>query len=114
MGNLTRRNALLSTALLGIPESGLASAARTASQPATRDGVTRSATRVRGFADPEMDFQLLRSLGATSSMGATVGEVLAAARNITDGEPGTWPPAFVAVGEQTGWLGRSVLLKHPV
>ena len=87
MGNLTRRDALLSTALLGMPERGLASAARTTSEPASRDGVTRSATRVRGFADPEMDFQLLRSLGAASSMGAAVGEVLAAARNITDGEP---------------------------
>jgi pimeloyl-ACP methyl ester carboxylesterase len=114
MPNLTRRDALLSTALVGITESALASAAPSMSEPASRDGVTRSATRVRGFADPEMDFQLLRSLGATSSMGAAVGEVLAAARNIKDGEPGTWPPAFAALGEQTGLLGRSVLLKHPV
>src|SRR3954469_992660 len=97
-----------------MPERGLASGARTTSEPASRDGVTRSATRVRGFADPEMDFQLLRSLGAASSMGAAVGEFLAAARNIKDGEPGTWPPAFVALGEQTGLLGNSVLLKHPV
>ena len=98
MRDLTRRDALVSTALLGMPERGLASAARTTAEPASRDGVTRSATRVRGFADPEMDFQLLRSLGAASSMGAAVGEVLAAARNITDGEPGTWPPAFAALG----------------
>ena len=114
MGNLTRRDALLSTALLGMPERGLASAARTTSEPASRDAVTRSATRVRGFADPEMDFQLLRSLGAASSMGAAVGEVLAAARDITDGEPGTWPPAFVALGDQTRSLARSVLHKHRV
>src|SRR5215217_2328955 len=114
MRNLTRRDALLSTALLGMPERGLASAARTTSEPASRDGVTRSATRVRGFADPEMDFQLLRSLGAASSMGAAVGEVLAAARNITDGEPGTWPPAFAALGDQTRSLASSVLHKHRV
>ena len=90
MRNLTRRDALLSTALLGMPERGLASAARTTSEPASRDGVTRSATRVRGFADPEMDFQLLRSLGAASSMGAAVGEVLAAARNISDLRRARW------------------------
>src|SRR3954454_2501493 len=97
-----------------MPERGLASGARTTSEPASRDGVTRSATRVRGFADPEMDFQLLRSLGAASSMGAAVGEVLAAARNITDGEPGTWPPAFAALGDQTRSLAHSVLHKHRV
>ena len=55
------------------------------SDPAQQDGVTRSATRVRGFADPEMDFQLLRSLGVANSMGAAVGEIFAAARDITDG-----------------------------
>jgi len=76
--------------------------------------VTRSATRVRGFADPEMDFQLLRSLGAASSMGAALGEVLAAARNISDGEPGTWPPAFAALGDRTRSLAHSVLHKHRV
>src|SRR6476619_4829520 len=97
MRNLTRRAALLSTALLGMPERGLASAARTTSGPASRDGVTRSATRVRGFADPEMDFQLLRSLGAASSMGAAVGEILAAVQHIKDDDPRTCPPAFAAL-----------------
>src|SRR5829696_8969083 len=114
MRNLTRRDALLSTALLGMPERGLASAARTTSEPASRDGVSRSATRVRGFADPEMDFQLLRSLGASNYEGASIGEVLAAARNIEDGNPRTWPPALVALAEQTASLGRAALQKHPV
>jgi pimeloyl-ACP methyl ester carboxylesterase len=107
MRSLTRRDALLATALtpaLSPPEPA----------SAARDGVTRSATRVRGFADPEMDFQLLRSLGVATSMGAAVGEVLAAARNIVDGDPRTWPPAFVAIGEQTSALARSVMPKHPV
>jgi pimeloyl-ACP methyl ester carboxylesterase len=116
MANMTRRDALLSTALAGISENGLARDARTdaMSQLGTRDGVTRSATRVQGFADPEMDFQLLRSLGVANSMGAAVGEVLAAARNIKDGDPRTWPPAFLALGEQNGSLGQSVLRKHSV
>jgi pimeloyl-ACP methyl ester carboxylesterase len=84
------------------------------SDPADQDAVTRSATRVRGFADPEMDFQLLRSLGAANSMGAAVGEILAAVRDIKDGDPRTWPPAFAALGDQTRALARSVLQKHPV
>ncbi len=61
-----------------------------------------------------MDFQLLRSLGAANSMGAAVGEILAAVRDIKDGDPRTWPPAFAALGDQTRSLARSVLQKHPV
>src|SRR3954463_6998757 len=76
--------------------------------------ITRSATRVRGFADPEMDFQLLRSLGVANSMGAAVGEIFAAVRDITDGDPRTWPPAFAALGDRTRSVARSVLPKHPV
>jgi hypothetical protein len=52
--------------------------------------VARSETRVRGFADPEMDFQLLRGLGVANYMGAAVGEILAAVRGIADGDPQTW------------------------
>ena len=84
------------------------------SDPANHNSVTRSATRVRGFTDPEMDFQLLRSLGAANYMGAAVGEVLAAVRDIKDGDPRTWPPAFAALGDQTRSVARSVLPKHPV
>ena len=100
MRSLTRRDAVLATAL---------TAALSHPEPASaaRDGVTRSATRVRGFADPEMDFQLLRSLGVATSMGAAVGEVLAAARNIVDGDPRTWPPAFAAMeSKRARWLAQ--------
>ena len=114
---LTRRDALLSTVLMAVPaDTGSAGAAPgdTMSDPANQDRVARSATRVRGFADPEMDFQLLRSLGAATSMGGAVGEIFAAVRNIRDGDPRTWPPAFVALGDQTRSVARSVLQKHPV
>src|SRR3712207_1996517 len=114
---LTRRDALLSTALMAVlAHTGTAGAASgsTMSDPANQDGVTRSATRVRGFADPEMDFQLLRSLGAPNYMGAAVGEILAAVRSIKDGDPRTWPSAFAALGDQTRSVARSVLPKHPV
>jgi len=114
---LTRRDALLSTALVAVlAHTGTAGAAprSTMSDPANQDGVTRSATRVRGFTDPEMDFQLLRSLGVANYMGAAVGEILATVRDIKDGDPRTWPPAFAALGEQTRSVARSVLQKHPV
>jgi Prolyl oligopeptidase family len=114
---LTRRDALLSTVLMAVPaDTGSAGAAPgdTMSDPANQDRVVRSATRVRGFADPEMDFQLLRSLGAATSMGGAVGEIFAAVRNIRDGDPRTWPPAFVALGDRTRSAARSVLQKHPV
>src|ERR671921_566590 len=114
---LTRRDALVSTTALAVlAQTGTAGATPggTMSGPAHQDGVTRSATRVRGFADPEMDFQLLRSLGVANYMGAAVGEILATVRDIKDGDPQTWPPAFAALGEQTRLVARSVLQKHPV
>ncbi len=118
MVKVTRRDALIHAAIgSAVSYSGIPSAARANSmtKPTDPDRVTRSATRVRGFADPEMDFQLLRGLGVANYMGASVGEVLAAGRNIKDGDPRTWPPAFVALGEQTDTLGRSALEKqHPV
>jgi len=71
MRSPTRRDALLSAALFS---SQLAEAAPEKGKPgAAQDGVARSATRIRGFADPEMDFQLLRGPGVANYMGASVG-----------------------------------------
>jgi pimeloyl-ACP methyl ester carboxylesterase len=56
--------------------------------------VERSATRVRGFDDPEMDFQLIRMLGMAPYGGAALGECLTAARQIDDGNPWSWARAF--------------------
>jgi hypothetical protein len=114
---LTRRDAILSTALMALIaplHTAAAASASTMADPAKQDGVTRSATRVRGFADPEMDFQLLRSLGVANYMGAAVGEILAAVRDMTDGDPRSWPPAFAALGDRTLSVARSVLPKHPI
>ncbi len=46
-----------------------------------------SKTRVKGFSDPEMDFQLIRQLGSSSYGGASVGECLSTAARIKDGDP---------------------------
>lgn len=56
----------------------------------------RGLTRVTGFADAEMDFQLIRQLGAARYGGASVGECLALARRIDNGVPASWVTAFAA------------------
>jgi pimeloyl-ACP methyl ester carboxylesterase len=59
--------------------------------------ITRSVTRVVGFRDPEFDYQLLRAMGVADYGGSTVGECLAAAGMITDGDTGSWVSAFSAL-----------------
>src|SRR5262245_59480794 len=56
--------------------------------------VERSITRVRGFHDLEMDFQMIRMLGTAPYGGAALGECLTAARQIDDGNPWSWARAF--------------------
>src|SRR5512132_175321 len=51
---------------------------------AMSEELTRSQTRVLGFPDGELDFQLLRQLGSVSYGGASVGEGLWAAVQIRD------------------------------
>ncbi|MCX2931239.1 prolyl oligopeptidase family serine peptidase [Mycobacterium sp. CVI_P3] len=58
----------------------------------------RSTTRVTGFEDPELDFQLLRHLGSAVYGGAAVGECLAVAAQIRDGQG--WTDAFAALAER--------------
>ncbi len=66
-------------------------------QPA---GLERSATRVRGFDEAELDFQLLRQMGAAAHGGASVGECLAVAAEVGDGGPRAWCASFSALGER--------------
>ena len=56
--------------------------------------ITRSKTRVKGFENDEMDFQLMRQLGSASFGGASAGECLSAAARIKDGDPGSWVDEF--------------------
>jgi len=59
----------------------------------------RSKTRVKGFSDPEMDFQLIRQLGSSSYGGASVGECLSTAARIDDGDPSSWVTEFIKLAE---------------
>ncbi len=58
--------------------------------------VERSATRILGFSSTELDFQLMRVLGACSSGGGSPGEIMAARSQIDDNDPSSWPEAFAA------------------
>ncbi|MGY4711096.1 alpha/beta hydrolase family protein [Mycolicibacterium sp. CBM1] len=60
----------------------------------------RSTTRVAGFDDPELDFQLLRQLGSAVYGGASVGECLAVAAQIRDGGARLWSAAFADLAER--------------
>ncbi|AHE99909.1 hypothetical protein THITH_03465 [Thioalkalivibrio paradoxus ARh 1] len=61
--------------------------------------VERSATRVQGFPSGELDFQLMRVLGACSSGGGSPGEIMAARSRVADHDPARWPEAFAATAD---------------
>ena len=64
------------------------------------DETLRSTTRVRGFDDDELDFQLLRQLGSAAYGGASVGETLAVAARIRDAGPQSWTDAFAELADR--------------
>ena len=64
------------------------------------DLTVRSSTRVAGFEDPELDFQLLRQLGSAPYGGASVGEVLSVAARIREAGPQSWTEEFAALAER--------------
>lgn len=59
----------------------------------------RSASRVKGFDNPELDFQLLRSLGMVPAGGGAIGEILTAAASIKDGDPASWVDGFAKMAQ---------------
>ena len=61
--------------------------------------IKRSKTRVKGFADEEMDFQLLRQLGSSAYGAASVGECLSIADRVIDGDPSSWVAEFTKQAE---------------
>ncbi|ULE32772.1 alpha/beta hydrolase family protein [Mycobacterium sp. IDR2000157661] len=64
------------------------------------DTTVRSTTRVAGFDDAELDFQLLRHLGSAPYGGASVGETLAVAARIRAGGPQSWSDEFATLADR--------------
>ena len=56
--------------------------------------IERGSIRVQGFSDAEMDFQLIRQLGAISARAASAGECLQLAAEIGGNDPARWVEAF--------------------
>jgi len=61
--------------------------------------ISRSKTRVKGFSNEEMDFQLLRQLGSSTYGGTSVGECLALTNRIKDGSPESWVEEFTKLAD---------------
>lgn len=68
--------------------------------------VERTTTRVTGFETPELDFQLMRSLGVANYGGGAAGEIFFGRSTITGEDPAEWPPAFEAVADQVERAGE--------
>lgn len=66
----------------------------------TEQTLSRGALRLAAFDNPEMDFQLMRSLGAVAFGGGAVGEIARARAAITDGDPASWVAAFSALAAE--------------
>ncbi len=60
---------------------------------------TRSAIRVAGFSNPELDFQLLRQLGSAAYGGAAIGQCLALVAAIDENVPESWVQAFASLAD---------------
>jgi pimeloyl-ACP methyl ester carboxylesterase len=77
--------------------------------------ITRSAVRVSGFRDPEFDYQLVRTMGLADYGGATVGECLAAAAMIAEGDTSGWAQVFAALADRVeAAADASLAAGHPV
>jgi pimeloyl-ACP methyl ester carboxylesterase len=73
--------------------------------------VERTSTRIHGLQSPEMDFQLMRSLGAANYGGGTPGELFQRLGSIDGNDPYQWPPAFDALAQEVEEEGRQAARK---
>lgn len=73
------------------------------------EGLSRGSVLLSYFQDREMDFQLLRSLGADGAGGGAPGEILLAAKAIKGGDPASWSAAFLALAQRVEADGRARL-----
>ena len=96
---LPRRRGFMAAAASSLALPVLAQSGPTpGAEPKPAQGLERSRTRVAGFADAEMDYQLLRQLGTARYGGASVGECQALAQRIQNGDPASWIAQFAAAG----------------
>ncbi|MDX9765276.1 MAG: hypothetical protein RBT79_09960, partial [Chiayiivirga sp.] len=79
------------------------------------EALERGRLRVAGFTNPEMEYQLLRQLGAIRYGGAALGECLGLAQQIEDGNPQSWVDAFAgAAARQQADAERRAARGHAI
>lgn len=76
--------------------------------------ISRGAIRVKGFTDPEMDFQLIRQLGASAYRAASIGECLNIAHNMPESTPEDWVKEFERLAEWQKKDGMERLVKNHI
>jgi pimeloyl-ACP methyl ester carboxylesterase len=74
--------------------------------------ISRGGIQVKGFADPEMDFQLIRQLGACAYGASSIGECLHIANTIKTNNPAEWVKAFENLAEWQKKDGMERLVKN--
>ena len=72
--------------------------------------ITRGKLRVKGFSEPEMEFQLIRSLGAIYGGGGTLGECLLVVDRMEKETPACWTEEFAKLAESVEAEGDSRLV----
>lgn len=87
-------------ALAGAGLSSFAASAGAAPSQKSASTVQRSTTRIRGLESPEMDFQLMRSVGEVNYGGGAPGEIFQRLGTIDGNDPIQWPPAFGALARE--------------
>lgn len=76
--------------------------------------ISRGMIQIKGFGDAEMDFQLIRQLGASSYRASSVGECLTIANKITDSNPESWVCEFERLAEWQKKDGLERLVKNHI
>lgn len=76
--------------------------------------ISRGDIKVKGFTDAEMDFQLIRQLGASTYGGSSIGECLNIANKMSESKPEEWIKEFERLAEWQKKDGLERLVKDHV
>ena len=93
----------------GVLHTNTASAGAAKEANMSNGRVQRGAIRVAGFQSGELDFQLMRSLGAANYGGATPGEIFATRSAVAGDDPYAWRNALAGMSERVLNTGREAL-----
>jgi pimeloyl-ACP methyl ester carboxylesterase len=76
--------------------------------------ISHETTRIKGFSDTDMEFQLLRQLGASNYRASSVGECITIANTVKNDNPEEWVNAFEELAEWQKNDGMERLVKGHV